>query len=303
MKVAFPNSDKDVDIGVEILLPTTLIDDAKNDDDDDDDGDNLDKKPQARLMIMEQTDLLEEQCKKYKETVMEIEDSDSKASDMGMTEAQKAACHKYLNGLEELELTQNKPVKKKPAMSHNSTPPQKGSTGNSTVTLVLASTTSSVSTGASTLTLVFTTPSFAEVAAKIPMTPHPLFSENKNTMGQKQWKTYIYSKFKISIPPTDQSTVTICGKLIKISTLLQEIDPTFIYCHCDPDKNLTICYTSSDKDIPSRISELQIFHPTLKPNPMQNDVWAQAWIGFDQDRATFLQDMGSSLVGIKSVFL
>ena len=96
---------------------------------------------------------------------------------------------------------------------------------------------------------------------------------------------------------------TICGKLIKISTLLREIDPTFIYCHYNPDKNLTICYTSSDKDIPSRISELQIFHPTLKPNPMQNDVWAQAWISFNQDRATFLQDMGSSLMGIKSVFL
>ena len=134
------------------------------------------------------------------------------------------------------------------------------------------------------------------------MTPHPLFSENKNTMGQKQRKTYIYGKFKISIPPMDQSTATICGKLIKISTLLQEIDPTFIYCHYDPDKNLAICYTSSDKDIPSRISELQIFHPTLKPNPMQNDVWAQAQISFDQDRATFLQDMGGSLMGIKSVF-
>ena len=35
---------------------------------------------------------------------------------------------------------------------------------------------------------------------------------------------------------------------------------------------------------------------------MQNDVWAQARIGFDQDRATFLQDMGGSLMGIKSVF-
>ena len=233
---------------------------------------------------------------------MEIEDSDSEASDVGMTEAQKAACCKYLNGLEELELTQNKPVKKKPAMSHDSTPPRKGSTGNSTVTPALASTTSSVSTGASTLTLVFTTPSFAEVAAKIPMTLHPLFSENKNTMGQKQQKTYIYGKFKISIPPMDQLTATIHGKLIKISTLLQEIDPTFIYCHYDPDKNLAVHYTSSDKDIPSRISELQIFHPTLKPNPTQNDIWAQAWISFDQDRATFLQDMGGSLMGIKSVF-
>ena len=171
-------------------------------------------------MVMEQMDLLEEQCKKYKEMVMEIEDSDSKASDVGMTEAQKAACRKYLNGLEELELTQNKPVKKKPAMSRDSTPPQKGSTGNSMVTPVLASTTSSVSTSTSTLTLVFTTPSFTEVAAKIPMTLHPLFSENKNTMGQKQRKTYIYGKFKISIPPTDQSTATICGKLIKILTLL-----------------------------------------------------------------------------------
>ena len=135
------------------------------------------------------------------------------------------------------------------------------------------------------------------------MTLHPLFSENKNTTGQKQQKTYIYGKFKISIPPTDQLTATIHGKLIKISTLLREIDPTFVYCHYDLDKNLAICYTSSDKDIPSRISELQIFHPTLKPNPTQNDIWAQAWIGFDQDRATFLQDMGSSLVGIKSVFL
>ena len=219
-----------------------------------------------------------------------------------MTEALKAACHKYLNGLEEPEPTQNKPAKKKPAMSCNSTPPQKGSTGNSMVTLALALTTSSVSTGASTLTLVFTTPSFAEVAAKIPMTLHPLFSENKNTMGQKQRKTHIYGKFKISIPPMDQLTATICGKLIKISTLFQEIDPTFIYCHYDPDKNLTVHYTSSDKDIPSRNSELQIFHPTLKLNPTQNDIWAQAWISFNQDRATFLQDMGGSLVGIKSVF-
>ena len=280
MKVAFSNSDEDVDNGVEIILPTTLIDDDNDDDDDDDDddGDNLDKKPPARLTVMEQTDLLEEQCKKYKEMVMEIEDSDSKASDAGMTEAEKATCHKYLNGLREPEPTQNKPAKKKPDMSRNSTPPQKGSMGNSMVTPVLVSTTSSVSTSTSTLTLVFTTPSFAEVAAKIPMTLHLLFSENKNTMGQKQWKTYIYGKFKISIPPTDQSTATIRGKLIKISTLLQEIDPTFVYCHYDPDKNLAICYTSSDKDIPSRISELQIFHPTLKPNPTQNDIWAQAWI-------------------------
>ena len=152
--------------------------------------------------------------------VMEIEDSDSEASDMGMTEAQKAACRKYLNGLKEPELTQNKPAKKKPDMSHDSTPPRKGSMGNSMVTPALVSTTSSVSTSAFTLTLVFTTPSFAEVAAKIPMTLHPLFSENKNTTGQKQQKTYIYGKFKISIPPTDQSTATICGKLIKISTLL-----------------------------------------------------------------------------------
>ena len=222
MKVAFPDSNEDVDIGVKILPPTTLIDDANDDDDndDDDDGDNLDKKPPARLMVMEQTDLLEEQCKKYREMVMEIEDSDSKASDAGMTEAQKATHCKYLNGLEELEPTQNKPVQKKPDMSHDSTPPQKGSMGNSMVTLALVSTTSSVSTSTSTLTLVFTTPSFAEVAAKIPMTPHPLFSENKNTMGQKQQKTYIYGKFKISIPPTDQLTATIRGKLIKISTLL-----------------------------------------------------------------------------------
>ena len=215
MKVAFPDSNEDVDDGAEIIPPTTLIDD-----DNDDDRDNLDKKPPARLMVMEQTDLLEEQCKKYKEMVMEIEDSDSEASDAGMTEAQKAACCKYLNGLKELELTQNKPVKKKPTMSHDSTPPWKGLTGNSMVTPALALTTSSVSTGASTLTLIFTTPSFAEVAAKIPMTLHPLFSENKNTMGQKQQKTYIYSKFKISIPPMDQSTATIRGKLIKISTLL-----------------------------------------------------------------------------------
>ena len=57
MKVAFPDSDKDVDIRVKILLPTTLIDDA-NANDDDDDGDNLDKKPPARLMVTEQTDLL-----------------------------------------------------------------------------------------------------------------------------------------------------------------------------------------------------------------------------------------------------
>ena len=267
MKVAFSDSDEDVDDGVKIIPLTTLIDDDNDDDDNDDDndGDNLDKKPPARLMVTEQTDLLEVQCKKYKEMVMEREDSDSEASDVGMTEAQKAACRKYLNGLEEPELTQNKPVKKKPDMSRASTPPQKGSMGNSMVTPVLVLTTSSVSTSASTLTLVFTTPSFAEVAAKIPMTLHPLFSENKNTMGQKQWKTYIYGKFKISIPPMDQSTATIHGKLIKISTLLQEIDPTFIYCHYDLDKNLTICYTSSDKDIPSRISELQIFHPTLKP--------------------------------------
>ena len=213
MKVAFPDSNEDVDDGVEILPLTTLIDDDNDDNDnDDDDRDNLDKKPPARLMVKEQTDLLEEQCKKYREMVMEIEDSDSKASDVGMTEAQKAACRKYLNGLGELELTQNKPVKKKPDMSCDSTPPQKGSTGNSMVTLVLVSTTSSVSTSASTLTLVFTTPSFAEVAAKIPMTLYPLFSENKITMGQKQWKTYIYGKFKISIPPTDQSTATIHGK-------------------------------------------------------------------------------------------
>ena len=280
MKVAFSDSDKDVDNGVKIILPTILIDD--DNDNDDDDGYNLDKKPPARLMVMEQTDLLEEQCKKYKEMVMEREDSDSKASDAGMTEAQKAACHKYLSGLKELELTQNKPAKKKPDMSRASTPPQKGSMGNSTVTPVLVLTTSHVSTSAATLTLVFTTLSFTEVAAKIPMMLHPLFSENKNTMDQKQQKTYIYGKFKISIPPMDQSTDTICGKLIKISTLLQEIDPTFVYCHYNPDKNLTIHYTLSDKDIPSRISELQIFHPTLKPNPMQNNVWAQAWIGFDQ---------------------
>ena len=223
MKVAFPDSDEDVDIGVKIILLTTLIDDANDeddDDDDDDDGDNLVKKTPARLTVTEQTDLLEEQCKKYRETVMEIEDSDSEASDAGMTEAQKAACHKYLNGLKEPELTQNKPAQKKPDMSCDSTPPQKGSMGNSMVTWALVSTTSSVSTSTSTLTLVFTTPSFAEVAAKIPMTPHPLFSENKNTMGQKQRKTYIYGKFKISIPPTDQSTATIRGKLIKISTLL-----------------------------------------------------------------------------------
>ena len=51
-----------------------------------------------------------------------------------------------------------------------------------------------------------------------------------------------------------------------------------------------------------KCTELQIFHPTLKPNPTQNDVWAQAQISFNQDRATFLQDMGGSLVGIKSVF-
>ena len=125
MKVAFPDSDEDVDDGVKILPPTTLIDDANDDDNnnDDDDGDNLDKKPPARLTVMEQTDLLEEQCKKYRETVMEIEDSDSKASDTGMTEAQKAACRKYLNGLKEPELTQNKPAKKKPDMSRDSTPP------------------------------------------------------------------------------------------------------------------------------------------------------------------------------------
>ena len=163
MKVAFPDSDEDVDIGVKILLPTTLIDDANDDDDDDDDdndGDNLDKKPPARLTVMEQTDLLEEQHKKYREMVMEIEDSDSKASDAGMTEAQKAACRKYLNGLKEPELTQNKPVQKKPDMSGDSTPPQKGSMGNSMVTPALVSTTSSVSTSTSTLTLVFTTPVF-----------------------------------------------------------------------------------------------------------------------------------------------
>ena len=172
MKVAFPDSDKDVDDRVEIIPLTTLTDDDNDNDDDDDDRDNLDKKPPARLMDTEKTDLLEEQ---YKEMVMEREDSDSKASDAGMTEAQKATCRKYLNGLEEPELTQNKPAQKKPDMSHNSTPPQKGSMGNSMVTLALVSTTSSVSTSTSTLTLVFTTPSFAEVAAKIPMTPHPLF--------------------------------------------------------------------------------------------------------------------------------
>ena len=107
MKVAFPDCNEDVDDGAKIIPPTTLIDDDNdnNDDDDDNDGDNLDKKPPARLMVMEQTDLLEEQRKKYKETVMEIEDSDSEASDTGMTEAQKAACCKYLNGLEEPEQT------------------------------------------------------------------------------------------------------------------------------------------------------------------------------------------------------
>ena len=130
MKVAFPNSDKDVDDRAKIIPLTTLIDDGNDNDDDDDDdddddndGDNLDKKRPARLMVVEQMDLLEEQHKKYKETVMEIEDSDSEASDAGMTEAQKAACHKYLNGLKEPEPTQNKPVKKKPTMSRNSTPP------------------------------------------------------------------------------------------------------------------------------------------------------------------------------------
>ena len=48
MKVAFPNSDEDVDDGAKIIPLTTLIDDDNddNDDDDDDDGDNLDKKPQ-----------------------------------------------------------------------------------------------------------------------------------------------------------------------------------------------------------------------------------------------------------------
>ena len=35
---------------------------------------------------------------------------------------------------------------------------------------------------------------------------------------------------------------------------------------------------------------------------MQNDIWAQAWISFNQDRATFLQDMGGSLTGIKLAF-
>ena len=138
MKVAFPNSNKDVDDGVKILPPTTLFDDANDNDDDDNDGDNLDKKPPARLMVTEQMDLLEEQCKKYMETVMKIEDSDSEASDVGMKEAQKAACHKYLNGLKELELTQNKLATKKPDMSLNSTPPQKGLMGNSMVTPVLA---------------------------------------------------------------------------------------------------------------------------------------------------------------------
>ena len=139
MKVAFPDSDEDVDVRVKILPLTTLIDDANDDDDDDDDndGDNLDKKPPARLMVTEQTDLLEEQHKKYREMVMEIEDSDSKPSDAGMTEAQKAARHKYLNGLKELELTQNKPAQKKPDMSRDSTPPQKGSTGNSMITPAL----------------------------------------------------------------------------------------------------------------------------------------------------------------------
>ena len=125
MKVAFSDSDDDVDDRVKIIPLTTLIDDDNDDDDDDDDddGDNLDMKPPARLMVTEQMDLLEEQCKKYKEMVMEREDSDSEASDVGMTEAQKAACCKYLNGLEEPEPTQNKPVKKKPDMSHASTPP------------------------------------------------------------------------------------------------------------------------------------------------------------------------------------
>ena len=47
MNVAFPNSD-DVDIGVKILPPTTLIDDAN-----DDDRDNLDKETPARLMVTE----------------------------------------------------------------------------------------------------------------------------------------------------------------------------------------------------------------------------------------------------------
>ena len=68
MKVAFSDSDEDVDNGAKIIPLTILIDD---DNDDDNDGDNLDKKPPARLMVTEQTDLLEEQCKKYKEMVME----------------------------------------------------------------------------------------------------------------------------------------------------------------------------------------------------------------------------------------
>ena len=123
MKVAYSDSNKDVDNGVKIILPTTLIDDDNDDDDDDDDRDNLDKKPPARLMVTEQMDLLEEQCKKYKEMVMEREDSDSKASDVGITEAQEAAHRKYVNGLKELEPTQNKPAKKKPDMSCTSTPP------------------------------------------------------------------------------------------------------------------------------------------------------------------------------------
>ena len=109
--MAFSDSNEDVDDGVKIIPPTTLIDDDNNNDDDDDDDndrDNLDKKPPARLTVMEQTDLLEEQCKKYKEMAMEREDSDSKASDTGMTEAQKAAHCKYLNGLKELEPTQKK---------------------------------------------------------------------------------------------------------------------------------------------------------------------------------------------------
>ena len=47
MKVAFPDSNEDVDYGAKIILPTTFIG-QNNDDNDDDDGDNLDKKPPAR---------------------------------------------------------------------------------------------------------------------------------------------------------------------------------------------------------------------------------------------------------------
>ena len=48
---------------------------------------------------------------------MEKEDSDSEASDVGMTDTQKAAHHKYLDGLMEPKPPQTETAKRKPDMT------------------------------------------------------------------------------------------------------------------------------------------------------------------------------------------